>query len=196
MERSTRSDGSVRTPRIKGGGSRKEPTVASGGKIQPVTVPNRDGRREPTGRIPARGAGGPAKHAGTWGVGATVGLFFVIALLLGAVAGRVPAWVALVYAVMSVITVLSYRLDKSAAVGNRRRTPERSLHLLALLGGWPGALLAQSVFRHKSSKTEFQWAFRATVAINLGVLAWLLWSRAGIPLDRLLINGWQAVRLH
>ncbi|QEI09375.1 DUF1294 domain-containing protein [Pigmentiphaga aceris] len=134
-----------------------------------------------------------ARHAGGWGLGATIGLFFVIALALGAIAGRVPAWVALVYAVMSGISVLVYGLDKSAAMANRRRTPERSLHLLALLGGWPGALLAQSVFRHKSSKAGFQWMFRLTVVVNLGVLTWLLWSRSGISLDRLLLVGWQAL---
>lgn len=185
--------GSERTARSKAGARRAEPTVAPGGKIQPVTVPRRDGRRDPTGTIPARRPAHAAKHAGGWGVGATIGLFFVIALLLGAIAGRVPAWVALVYTVMSGVTLLSYRLDKSAAVANRRRTPEQSLHLLALFGGWPGALLAQSVFRHKSSKAAFQWAFRATVVLNLGVLTWLLWSRAGIPLDRLLLAGWRAL---
>lgn len=192
IERMTRSDAaSARPARSRTGSTRKEPTVAPAGKTPPVTVPRGDGRREPTGRIssvhrPAR----PTK--GAWGVGATVGLFFVMALLLAAVAGRAPAWVGIVYAVMSGVTVLWYRLDKSAAVANRRRTPEQTLHLLALSGGWPGALLAQSVFRHKSSKASFQWAFRLTVLLNLAALAWLLWSRSGMGLDRLLIEAWRA----
>lgn len=165
--------------------------MAAAGKIPPVTVARGDGRREPTGRI----ASVPRQArptTGAWGIGATVGLFFVVALLLAAIAGRAPAWVGIGYAMMSGVTVLWYRLDKSAAVANRRRTPEQTLHLLALFGGWPGALLAQSVFHHKSSKTSFQWAFRVTVLLNLAALGWLLWSRTGMGLDRLLIEGWRA----
>jgi uncharacterized membrane protein YsdA (DUF1294 family) len=195
IERTTRSDaGNVRPARSRAGSTRREPTVAPAGKTPPVTVARGDGRREPTGRIASvpRSAR-PAK--GAWGVGATVGLFFVVALLLAAIAGRAPAWVAITYTVMSGMTVLWYRLDKSAAVANRRRTPEQTLHLLALFGGWPGALLAQSVFRHKSSKPAFQWAFRMTVLLNLAALAWLLWSRTGMGLDRLLIEGWRAFGL-
>ena len=192
IERTTRSDaGSARPARSRAGSTRKEPTVAPAGKTPPVAVPRGDGRREPTGRIDSVSRQArPTK--GTWGIGATVGLFFVVAVLLAAIAGRAPAWVGIVYAVMSGVTVLWYRLDKSAAVANRRRTPEQTLHLLALFGGWPGALLAQSVFRHKSSKAAFQWAFRVTVLLNLAALAWLLWSRTGMGLDRLLIEGWRA----
>ncbi len=195
IERTTRSDaGSARATRNRAGGTRKEPTVAPAGKAPPVTVVRGDGRREPTGRI-ASVPRSARPTTGAWGVGATVGLFFIVALLLAAIAGRAPAWVGIAYAVMSGVTVLCYRLDKSAAVANRRRTPEQTLHLLALFGGWPGALLAQSVFRHKSSKAAFQWAFRMTVLLNLGALTWLLWSRTGMGLDRLLIEGWRAFGL-
>jgi uncharacterized membrane protein YsdA (DUF1294 family) len=43
-----------------------------------------------------------------------------------------------------------------------------------LLGGWPGALLAQDLFRHKTSKTVFQAMFWCTVLLNCGGLAWWL----------------------
>ena len=47
--------------------------------------------------------------------------------------------------------------------------------LLALIGGWPGALVAQQVFRHKSRKVVFQFALWTTVALNCGALIWLTW---------------------
>lgn len=78
----------------------------------------------------------------------------------------------LAYGIMSVVAYAAYARDKSAARRSRRRTPERTLHLMALLGGWPGALLAQRRLRHKSSKTSFLVSFWLTVALNLALLAW------------------------
>ncbi len=73
--------------------------------------------------------------------------------------------------VMSVITFIVYAVDKNAARRNTRRVPEKNLHLLALLGGWPGALLAQQMLRHKSVKQPFRVLFWATVCGNIGLLA-------------------------
>jgi uncharacterized membrane protein YsdA (DUF1294 family) len=58
-------------------------------------------------------------------------------------------------------------MDKSAARSGERRTPESTLHLLALAGGWPGALLAQQFLRHKSTKAEFRRTFWVTVVLNV-----------------------------
>jgi len=78
------------------------------------------------------------------------------------------------YAAASLIAFAVYGLDKSAArrAAHRktRRTPERTLHLLGVLGGWPGALLAQQVFRHKTQKTSFLALFWLTVVLNCGLL--------------------------
>jgi uncharacterized membrane protein YsdA (DUF1294 family) len=49
--------------------------------------------------------------------------------------------------------------------------------MIALFGGWPGALVAQRVLRHTSSKASFQATFWATVLINCGVLGWLLTAK-------------------
>jgi len=96
------------------------------------------------------------------------------ALLSGAVlAGAMPVIVALAYLVLSLVTFLAYALDKSAAEAGRWRTQESTLHLFGLAGGWPGALLAQQLLRHKSSKREFQAAFWMTVMLNCGALVWL-----------------------
>ena len=58
-----------------------------------------------------------------------------------------------------------------AAEKDQWRTPEGTLHLLGLIGGWPGAWLAQKAFRHKSRKREFQSVFWVTVVLNCVALA-------------------------
>jgi len=94
---------------------------------------------------------------------------------------RPPLAVALVYLVGSFITFFAYALDKSAAQNGRWRTAESTLHLLALAGGWPGALLAQQFLRHKSRKAEFRTVFWGTVLLNVaGFLA--ICSPLGKPL--------------
>ncbi len=80
----------------------------------------------------------------------------------------------LAYGLLSLVTYAVYALDKAAARRNRRRVPERTLHLLALLGGWPGALLAQQHLRHKTSKTRFLAWFWLTVLIHMAVFALLV----------------------
>ena len=80
-----------------------------------------------------------------------------------------------VYLVASVAALVAYRVDKTAAESGRWRTPESTLHLLALAGGWPGALLAQRIFHHKSRKPSFRLVFFATIILNLA-LAWA-WIR-------------------
>ncbi|CAN5678644.1 hypothetical protein BH09PLA1_BH09PLA1_22270 [soil metagenome] len=76
------------------------------------------------------------------------------------------------YAVLSVITALTYAADKYLATRGRRRVSERTLHLLELLGGWPGTLVAQQVFRHKRRKASF---FLVTWGIAIAHLAMLGW---------------------
>jgi uncharacterized membrane protein YsdA (DUF1294 family) len=78
------------------------------------------------------------------------------------------------YCSFSVLTFIVYVLDKTAARKDLSRTPESTLHLLALLGGWPGALVAQQVVRHKTGKTRFQLVFALTVIANCALFAYLL----------------------
>jgi uncharacterized membrane protein YsdA (DUF1294 family)/cold shock CspA family protein len=82
-------------------------------------------------------------------------------------------FVLLSYVGLSVLTFLIYALDKSAAQSRGWRTPENTLHLLSLAGGWPGALIAQQLLRHKTSKQSFVVTFWLTVAFNVcGFFAW------------------------
>lgn len=96
-----------------------------------------------------------------------------VVLAGAALMGRLPFALVLLCLVMSVVTLIVYGLDKSAAMNNRRRTPEDTLHVLALIGGWPGALFAQVAFRHKSRKRGFQITFWIIVIINCATVAWL-----------------------
>jgi uncharacterized membrane protein YsdA (DUF1294 family) len=63
--------------------------------------------------------------------------------------------------------------DKRRARRGRGRVPEAALLALALLGGWPGELLAFVLVRHKTRKAAFLVPFFLCVAAN-GVLLWLL----------------------
>lgn len=78
------------------------------------------------------------------------------------------------YTALSVASFVLYGIDKRAAVLGSRRTPERTLHLVALFGGWPGALAAQLVFRHKTKKASFRLCFWCTVVANGALAAWLI----------------------
>jgi len=102
-----------------------------------------------------------------------------LALVCGlAAGGTLPLIIPALYIAASVAAGVAYAIDKSAAQSGAWRTRERTLHVLALLGGWPGALVAQRVLRHKSTKRSFQFAFWVTVALNCGALVWF-WRRAG-----------------
>lgn len=79
-----------------------------------------------------------------------------------------------IYAGISCCGFFLYGRDKSAAQTGKWRIRESSLHLVGLLGGWPGALLAQRFFHHKTRKTSFQVLFWLTVVGNCAVLGCLV----------------------
>jgi uncharacterized membrane protein YsdA (DUF1294 family) len=82
--------------------------------------------------------------------------------------------IGVLYMFFSVIAFFHYARDKSAARAGRRRIPEQRLLVLGLVGGWPGALLAQQTLRHKTAKRSFQLQFWISVVINLLALCWLI----------------------
>tara|TARA_R110000751_G_scaffold15778_1_gene50766 strand:- start:928 stop:1167 length:240 start_codon:yes stop_codon:yes gene_type:complete len=71
------------------------------------------------------------------------------------------------------LAYITYAIDKKSAINNRRRVSEKTLHLLGVVGGWPGAFLAQQRLRHKTQKTAFQVTFWLTVVVNLVCAGWL-----------------------
>jgi len=82
-------------------------------------------------------------------------------------------WPLAAYLVMSIITFGFYLADKRRAERGQWRLTDTSLHVLEGLGGWPGALIAQAVLRHKTRKPDFQKMLWYIVAIHVGM--WTLW---------------------
>lgn len=92
-------------------------------------------------------------------------LFLFVLAALAAVGWLEMSWLVLYYGA-SLITYSCYSRDKAAALNNRRRTPESTLHLMSLIGGWPGALIAQALLRHKTRKPSFLVGYWSTVIVN------------------------------
>jgi uncharacterized membrane protein YsdA (DUF1294 family) len=78
------------------------------------------------------------------------------------------------YLLLGLGTFLVYGIDKISAASGGWRVREDTLHLLDILGGWPGAFVAQRFFRHKIRKKSFRARYWATVILNCAVLGWLL----------------------
>jgi uncharacterized membrane protein YsdA (DUF1294 family)/cold shock CspA family protein len=93
---------------------------------------------------------------------------------------RLPVPVMLCVPLIGVVTFYLYWSDKFAAQRGAWRTPEATLHLASLVGGWPGGWLAQRLLRHKSSKANFRATYWGTVVLHwCGLVAWLLASTPG-----------------
>lgn len=117
-----------------------------------------------------------------WGFATLLAIpaFLVLYLVIG-ILWRPPSWFGLLYLAISILTYLAYGVDKAAARKGAWRISESALHGLSLAGGWPGALLAQQLLRHKSSKRQFRTAFWATVAANVVAFVFVC-SPIGAPL--------------
>lgn len=114
----------------------------------------------------------PQKESGSLSIALAISfLIFVAGLVLTV---KAPLSILAIYLSVSTITFFVYWWDKSAAQKGRWRTQESTLHLLALAGGWPGALVAQQKLRHKSKKQSFRAVFWITVVANCVALYWLM----------------------
>lgn len=141
-------------------GPRRAPVV--GEEVRFTLGQDAQGRLCAVNAISTRGSG--------FGVGfLLLGLLGAL-LVLPAIAihrSGVNVWKITAYALaISVITYATYASDKRRARTRERRTPEAHLHLLELLGGWPGAWLAQRRLRHKCSKGSYQFIFWLIVIIH------------------------------
>jgi uncharacterized membrane protein YsdA (DUF1294 family)/cold shock CspA family protein len=119
----------------------------------------------------------PWSLASATAIPAFIAIYIALSLTKG-----VSIWFAAVYGALSLICLLAYAFDKSAAIAGRWRSSEQSLLLLGLVGGWPGGLIAQQLLRHKSSKSSFRSAFWFTVVANVCVFV----------LFHLYFRAWQA----
>ncbi len=75
------------------------------------------------------------------------------------------------YALSSLIAFRLYRSDKLSAKDGSNRVPEKVLHIFGFLCGWPGGLIAQQIFRHKTVKKSFRIMFWITVILNIIAVA-------------------------
>lgn len=100
---------------------------------------------------------------------------FLVVVSTLALLGYLPLFLLAVYVLMSLLTLGFYFFDKNAARAGGWRTPESTLHLLAVLCGWPGAMFAQQRLRHKTQKQSFRVIFWLTVVVNCTGLVVYLW---------------------
>ena len=92
---------------------------------------------------------------------------FAVVYVVVAVLWHPPYWVLFLYLGTSLLCILIYSVDKSAAAQGRWRVSESALLLLGLAGGWPGAIIAQRLLHHKTKKRSFQSAFAGSVVVNI-----------------------------
>lgn len=101
-------------------------------------------------------------------------VIYIVALASLCMAGLLPSLVLLFVSVINVMTYWFYAQDKEAAQLDNRRIPENTLHLLAFLGGWPAAWLAQQRLRHKTQKQPFRMIYFCTIFLNILLILWLI----------------------
>jgi uncharacterized membrane protein YsdA (DUF1294 family)/cold shock CspA family protein len=96
------------------------------------------------------------------------------------------------YPVMSLLTFILYADDKYRAKRGKWRTPETTLHLCELAGGWLGGFIAQRKLRHKTIKISYQFVFWAIVILHL--IIWLTWFSLDKTLMKAFIDVWVKFR--
>lgn len=117
-----------------------------------------------------------------------VALTFLTIVFTSVLVAKIPPFILIIYIFASLLTFIIYALDKYAAKKGTWRTQESTLHFLSVIGGWPGALVAQQSLRHKSKKAEFRSIFWITVMLNCGTLAWLFTENGSVVLQSLMAN--------
>jgi len=128
----------------------------------------------PAAAKPRRRVLTPSHHTGNLSYIAVAGFAAIFALVWLFII-PLPLWVVVLYAGMSLVTFVAYALDKRAAAASGWRVAEGSLLALGLAGGWPGAIVAQQLFRHKTVKVSFQVVFWVTVVVNVVAFVVFAW---------------------
>lgn len=149
---------------------------APGGRLQAAQVISRPGQR-------------PPRTEPSWMLLGTALAVHVGFLAFAVTYWRMPWQVFLYSGLMSLLAFAVYAYDKRAAVLHHWRISESVMQSVALLGGWPGALVAQQLLRHKNRKQSFQtrfWTYVILHEVLLGVIMWryqvfvdLLWNAMG-----------------
>jgi uncharacterized membrane protein YsdA (DUF1294 family)/cold shock CspA family protein len=151
-------------------------TTADGKKrairIQPVSFSNSQVKR-------------PGPRQRPWDKASLVALcVFAVSYLVITLVWDLSIYVGLVYLAMSLITVVFYWADKRSAQAGEWRISESALIMLGGFGGWPGAMFAQHVFQHKTTKPSFRFEHWGSVITNM-----TLFYLAATPLWRLILRA-------
>ncbi|MDM1783634.1 DUF1294 domain-containing protein [Acinetobacter bereziniae] len=101
-------------------------------------------------------------------------IVYIVALAILSISGLLNGMILLFVSIINVMTYWFYSQDKEAAQINQRRVPENTLHILAFLGGWPAAWLAQQRLRHKTQKQPFRKIYFCTIVFNILLILWLI----------------------
>lgn len=84
-------------------------------------------------------------------------------------------YILLWYGAWSLFTFAAMYYDKSmASKGSGSRVAEQQLHFFEMMGGFPGSLAAQWIFRHKVRKFSYQVVFYMIATVHLSAWSWLV----------------------
>ncbi len=139
-------------------------------EVRPVDAGPRARPGHATSGPPAERQPSPPSTRGLVGAGLTA-VAALAALAVLVVTDALPAVLLLAQLGLCALSFALYAGDKTAARVGARRVPEAGLHLVDLLGGWPGGLVARHVLRHKTRKQPFQRNFWVTAALNVILVA-------------------------
>lgn len=141
-------------------------------KVQPVAA----------GRAASRRRTNTSK---SWETSSVVALaLFAVSYLALTIGWHLSIYVGAAYLGMSIICAGFYWHDKVSARLGEWRTSEEALILMGVFCGWPGAIVAQQLLRHKTTKPSFRVMHWTSVLLNLAVLYLI-----GTPLLRILLRG-------
>lgn len=101
-------------------------------------------------------------------------IVYILVMAGLSLAGLLKGPILLLIGLINLLTYWMYSQDKEAAERGNRRVPENTLHILAVLGGWPSAWLAQQKLRHKTQKQPFRNIYFCTIAFHILIILWLI----------------------
>ena len=77
-------------------------------------------------------------------------------------------------AVINVVAFFLYGIDKYRSIRSKWRVPEVALIGVAVMGGSVGAWVGRAVWHHKSLHKKFKYGIPLILAIQMGLVLWLL----------------------
>lgn len=108
------------------------------------------------------------RHTKPWD---TTSLFvlggFILSYLVISLVWKLSIYVGVAYLAMSLICAVFYWVDKHSAKTGAWRISEATLLMLGGFCGWPGAIVAQHLLQHKTTKPSFRFEHWVSVIVNL-----------------------------